>query len=109
MLMKMAICHFSKPYWRSIARQDTKLWQASPSHSSIIAIPGRMCLLSINFSRNDTHIQVHALSKTAALDVDTENEYKAMVGKILAEKLKNVTILVDMKDIQKACSVQVSV
>jgi len=65
---------------------------------------------SLNFSCNDnTHIQVHAISKAAALDVDTENEYKAMVGKIIAEKLKNVMILVDMKDIQKACSVRVSV
>src|SRR5882762_9115612 len=65
---------------------------------------------SFNFSHNnDAHIQVHSLSKAAALDVDTKNEYKAMVGKILAEKLKNVMILVDMKDIQKACSVQGSI
>jgi len=50
---------------------------------------------------------IYSSSKTTALDVDNEQEYRDMVVKIQTERLKKVTILVDMLDVQASCSIQV--
>ena len=50
---------------------------------------------------------IYSSSKTTALDVDNEQEYRDMVIKIQTERLKKVTILVDMLDVQASCLVQV--